>query len=655
MNEDKENITGQSSELPQARALFVPNSANAEDLTVRVVFATEAPARMYIPRLDIVGYESLSIKAEHVNLDRLNQGAPLLDNHRNYGSVRDAVLGAVQSVEIEGDQLVGTVKFSQRHKDVFDDVASGILRNFSIGYISRNHEEIPGASPDGGTLYRAISWEGMELSLVPIPADKDAQAKNQNILLTNSNSNTEMEEQVTTGAPTSPVQERSEMTPPTTPAPATGGDVDVAAERAQAVTAERNRAVAIRGLAAIANVGSEVVEDLIMRGVSVEDATREITNRWTNEQTSRPQPAQGAVTGDDETSRRATAMADAIYHRATGTGQVEGLARQYANLSMVRMGEDVLRRRGVNTSGMSNREIAKAVLSTRAGGTLHTGDFPDVLGNVLNRTLRDAYQQQERTFQTFCRRGTVSDFRTNYRVQLSGLIGGLDEVKEGGEYKAGSMSDAKEALTVKKYGKIVPYTWEMMINDDLSAFQRIAPAMAAEAAQLQSDIVYDLLTGSTTMADGNPVFSAARGNEAGSGAAISETTLNAAMVAMRTQKGLNGRFINVRPAFLIVGPGRELEARKLMTSITPNSTGDVNVFANALQIIVEPRLGDAWFVAANPGANAIDTIEYAFLDQNELVTETDQRFISDGASIKVRMVFGANVIDYRGLYRNPGA
>jgi hypothetical protein len=74
--------------------------------------------------------------------------------------------------------------------------------------------------------------------------------------------------------------------------------------------------------------------------------------------------------------------------------------------------------------------------------------------------------------------------------------------------------------------------------------------------------------------------------------------------------------------------------------------------------ISEPRLDaaseTAWYLAASP--NQIDTIEYAYLEgQQGAYIETRNGFDVDGVEIKCRLDFGAKAIDWRGLYKNPGA
>ena len=94
-------------------------------------------------------------------------------------------------------------------------------------------------------------------------------------------------------------------------------------------------------------------------------------------------------------------------------------------------------------------------------------------------------------------------------------------------------------------------------------------------------------------------------------------------------------------------------------NLVPAKTGDVVPQSiRTLTPIAEPRLdvasGTAWYLAANPAQ--IDTIEFAYLEgQQGAYIETRNGFDVDGVEIKCRLDFGAKAIDWRGLYKNPGA
>src|SRR3546814_20019818 len=80
---------------------------------------------------------------------------------------------------------------------------------------------------------------------------------------------------------------------------------------------------------------------------------------------------------------------------------------------------------GGNVRGVSRREVAVAALNLdndigQRAGMLSTSDFPQLMANTINRTLRAAYQEAPRTFQPWARMSTAPDFREIARVQLSG-------------------------------------------------------------------------------------------------------------------------------------------------------------------------------------------------------------------------------------------
>ena len=665
-NADSGEVTAQPLHL---EARFMPSSINAENRTVDLVFATEKP---FLRRSwDGPYLETLSFQPSSVRMERIQSGAPLCDNHKTYGKTTDSVLGVVERAWIEDGKGYATVRFSKRKEadDVFKDVQDGILKNISVGYRVYKYEI--SENETSADEYRAVDWEPFEVSIVPVPADYTAQIRSGDADDTNSvkiqikgkemlEENNEVPavaptEETRTSAPSVAPVTTADTTQPTPP------EATTEQRSAADLTAERKRVKTVTGLVRAAGLGTEVLDGFVERGTSVEDAAEEITQKWAE----RSAPAisgtnpEAAVTGQAEAQTRSEAMEIAIAHRAGVQGvELREDAREFRSMSMVDIARTWLESTGENTRGMSQSMIARKAMNlhrrSSSFGYHSTSDFPQILGNTVNRSLRAAYEAQSRTFQAFTRRTTANDFRAMTKVQLSGLVGNFEHIPEGGEYKAGSFSEAGEAYAVKKYGKKVTITWETLINDDLDAFSRIPMAIAAEAAQLQSDLVYGILTGSPLMGDGVALFASDHGNLASSGAAISVSTLGTARAAMRKQTGLNGRYINVQPAYLIVGPDREVEAQQILNgNMLANTTGEVNPFYQSLQLVVDPRLGSAWFLSAAPGA--VDTIEYAFLDgEGELFTETREDFDVDGTQVKARMVFGTKAIDWRGMYKNPG-
>jgi hypothetical protein len=129
---------------------------------------------------------------------------------------------------------------------------------------------------------------------------------------------------------------------------------------------------------------------------------------------------------------------------------------------------------------------------------------------------------------------------------------------------------------------------------------------------------------------------------------------------MRKQKSLSPSRptrepMNLSPRYIVVSPDKETEAAKMLTAILATQASNVNVFQGSLEPIVEARLtGNTWYLFADPAT--IDTIEYSYLEGEEgLFTEQRIGFEVDGIEIKGRVDFAAKAIDWRGIYKDPGA
>jgi hypothetical protein len=296
-------------------------------------------------------------------------------------------------------------------------------------------------------------------------------------------------------------------------------------------------------------------------------------------------------------------------------------------------------------------------LNCYRGGLHTTSDFPEILANVAGKTLRRAYEAAPQTFRPIVREVEVADFKEVSRVQL-GDAPSLEKVNEHGEFKRGTIGEGAEKYKVETYGKVIGITRQTLINDDLDAFTRVPTLFGRAAADLESDLVWGIMIQNPKMADGVDLFHGTHEN-LGSAAAIGETSLTAMRAAMRKQKGLNGRLLNLMPAYLMVPAVLETEAKKFLNrEILANKAQDVNVFAGSMELIVEPRLDEgsltAWYTAASTGQ--IDIIELAYLQgQRGVFLQSREGFDVDGLEIKARLDVAAKAIDFRGLFKNPGA
>lgn len=696
-------------------AAVVPATINEEERTVEVCWTTGAT----VQRLRFEGWdikivdEELAVDEQSIRLERLRSGAPFLNSHNGWSL--DAVLGVVveDSVRLEGGRGYARIRFSEREdvEPIWRDIKAGIIRNVSVGY--RVHEYRITEKDGERDHYLAVDWEPMEISAVAIGADPEAQMRSQEqhrapntCVLTRQDGTAAAaaEQKGTTmsgknkAAASETGHDRSNeqgietreggkapATPETPKAPAAeekraapggeqpkgqqpaaeqpseerGTDAETVAQRA--VAAERERTGTITELCRRHGLDGDFEQELIRTGATVAQAREKVLDKIAERdpfegrsyEPAQPRREDGQAVGYRD------AVTSALLHRHNpGAHDLTDGAREYRGMSLLEMARDALERQGVRTRGMSKLEIAGAVFEQRAAGYHSTSDFPAILANVANKTLRSAYETTPRTFSAWCRRATITDFKPVQRTQLSGAPD-LEKVLESGEFQYGTMGESKETYALATYGKIIGITRQTLINDDLDAFTRIPTAFGASAADLESDIVYAILMQNPKMGDGTALFHSNHGN-LGSAAVIDESSLTAAYRKYAQQTGIEGRKISVDPRYIIVPPGqRAVEARKHLTATTPASTSDVNTYANRLQVVEERRLipssgQDPWFLSADPAR--IDTVEYAYLDGQEGVfTETRMGFEVDGMEIKARHDFAAKAIDWRGLFKNPGA
>ena len=603
------------------RASFAPSSLDPDARTVDVVWSTGAPVK----RRDIDGdyVERLSLQPEAVDLSRLI-GASVLDAHRQT-AVRD-VLGTVRDAAVTGKEGIATIQFSTRPEvePIWQDVTAGILRHVSVGYSVESWDE----STEGGRRVRtAVRWTPHEISLVPSPADPGATVRMEDCIM----------EQQTPAAEASPVP------------------IGTAEESADPVQTRAGANAEIRSIARIAGLDQIWVDGQIDADVDADAARRaafeEIAKR------SAP-----AIRGEqvrielgeshDDPALRARQMGEALYSRINPRHELSDPARRYAYATPVDMARELLTLRGESTMSLS-----PATLITRA---LHTtSDFPIILGDTVGRVLRDAYQAAPSGVRRLGRQTTARDFRSVNKIML-GEAPLLEKLNEHGEIKAGTMAEAREAYKVETWARKIGITRQVLVNDDLGAFADLARRMGQAAAETEARILVALLESNTgngpKLSDNKTLFHADHGNKAGSGAAISDATLSAARLALRTQTGIEDRTIRVTPRNLLVPPALETEAEKWLASVSPARADDVNPFAGALSLVVEPRLSNTtrWYVTADPAE--IDGLEYAYLAGGEgPQVESKSGWDVDGVEIRVILDYGAGFIDHRGWYANPGA
>jgi hypothetical protein len=615
--------------------------------------------------------------------------------------------------------------------------SAGILQNLSFGTFVYKREKLQTEGmPEGKPpylndkeigMFKATDWEPFEISPCTVPADF-------NTCFLSAQPTGEV---TVSGMPEnpgvidvlraiSPQKEKPAMEQTTTQD--TGADARTVNEQAlatareEAVQAERQRVSEIQSLSATAikyGIDGTVISEFIAKGVPVDQARKELFDKLADlgERGMPPRPGERGpkvpTTGEvsltrDGSEQHLACMQMALLLRADGrfflarrrdhngneTGEyLDGygpeqqrraveMAREYRNFKLIDMAKEALAFRGINPRGMDVTRIAELALHGLsrgpeffAGGAESTSDFPAILANVANKTLRQGYEAYPRTFQPFCRQVTAQDFKPINRVMLADAPV-LQALNEKGEYHRANLTDNNINYSLGTYGEIVALTRKVIINDDLQAFTRVPALLGVAAAQLESNTVWGIITSNPAAVyagdkNSTALFHANHANLlTGAASSIDNTVQNAvpltalgkARGAMRLQKGPQGTPLNLIPRFIAVPTALETYMLQLVYPIniaSADATKVVPEWVRSLVPVVEPRLDAAtngttgWYLIADPAQ--IDTVEYCYLEgQQGVYIETKQGFEVDGVEIKARMDFGAAALDFRGLQKNAG-
>ncbi len=357
--------------------------------------------------------------------------------------------------------------------------------------------------------------------------------------------------------------------------------------------------------------------------------------------------------GDNRLSDFKAAAQDVLLRRAgVSVSEPHPGARDLQRLGIVGMAEAILSMTGKATRDMNPGSVISAALST--------SDFPALLANTAGKAMALGYESAPNGHTLWTAERDVADFKQQTLVNLSEAPG-LLEIPELAEYKHGQMSDGAAAFQIAAYGRILQISRQALVNDDLSAFTIMPKAFGVAARRLEADKVYGVLNGNPTLGDGFALFSTDHGN-LGAAAALSIASLGTARSAMRQQKGLAGLgYVDPQPKFLIVPAALETSAEQILSSLVDPSRNNATPnaeFIRGLTLVADPRLDahsvTAWYLSASP--SQIEGILRAYLaGEPRPYLEENTEFERDAISYKVRLDFAAGVIDYRGLYKNPGA
>lgn len=605
-------------------AVFRASTLNEEARSIDVIWSSGATVKRWsYSEGDYL--EALDMTPSAVDLGRLNAGASFCDNHQQ--DTMASRLGAVVpgSARIEKGLGVATIVLSTSTagEQILADLRAGLPLPISVGYRVSAYEKSEGDEASLPT-FTATRWEPMELSAVVIPADPAARARS------------EPAEGLRHSVPI--IVRRAES--------AAGQLEPEMSDNAE--TLERTRAAEIMTLSENHNIPLRLARKAVAEGKTLPEF-REMALDHKRKEQSKTEIFSIAPMGYDASERSLTErMSDVISGRISRAHKPADDARSLVGLSVPELARRSLEARGTGTAGMAPNQLVERALNT-------TSDFPAALAMAGQRELVKAYGATPSGLKSIAKATTARDFRPKVNVILAGG-GQLLKVNEHGEYRRASFVEGTETYGLSSFGRIFGITRQALVNDDLGVFADLPARFGRAATEFEVSFLANVLEANGKMGDGKAVFHADHKNLAATGSTLSVTSLSAARLAMRQQVDANGDLVSIVPKYLIVPAALETAAEQLLATITATTANDVNPFGGKLELIVEPRLksATAWYLSADP--QQFPSLEYAHLEGEE-APRLDQRvgFDVDGMEFKVALDFGAAIVDFRGLFKNPGA
>jgi len=633
------------------------STVNEEERTVELSFSSETPYERWF------GPEILSHDPDAIDLTRLQEVGVLLFAHGRDARYGKLPIGSIEKVWLDQSQRKAraVVKFDDDEESdkIFQKVKKGMIKGVSVGYAVSSWEEVKAGkmSANGrhmGPAYVALKWQPFEISIEPTPADPSVGVGR--------NFEQEREEDTMHGLKRLALQAQGFMVPDTganvggaAPAGETNArstqqpPVNVDELQRQAAEAERARVTEISQLCRTFGLDDA---EFIRTGASVQEVKDIILQKQVESR--KPQTTHVEVRVEEADKFRAAAS-DALLLRAGRHLQkpADG-AQELRSLRLRDLAIECLRRAGEDQAHLlRDEELLKRAL-------MPDSTFQAIVSNAVNKTLSQTYHEAPTTFQLWTSKGSNPDFKAAEHYRIS-EAGNLELTPQNNTIPYDTpMKDEKVTKAVLTYSKRWGFTREAFINDDLSILTRVPAAYVTAAKRGINQLVYKMLATNPVIFDGKQLFHTDHRN-LGTGGPIGKDSMSEARLKMRTQKDQRGiATLNLSPRYLLVPASLETEASQFMRSeadLSSSNSGVANVFRNSYTVIVDAELDayspEAWYLAADQ--NLADTIEVTYLrGQEEPTLETDIPFDRLGMDFRIYFDYGVTVLDYRGLFKNPG-
>lgn len=323
----------------------------------------------------------------------------------------------------------------------------------------------------------------------------------------------------------------------------------------------------------------------------------------------------------------------------------------------------------------------------RVRESMTTSDFPILTGDVLDRMMLQRFRSYPQTWQQYVKVvRNLRDFRTVNRIGMDGLDDVWTKIPEAGEITYANPEESEATYTPAKFGKAAKLSWELIMADDLRAFDDVPNWLGVGGARTISHFVTTLYV--DTNGPHASVYTVGNANIVTGNPALSVTALNTAYGQLANMTDAGGNPIVIDAAVLVVPPALEVTARNIVNATMVNmvNTGGAtgqelavsNWFGSRFSVVVNPWIpivaatadgNTSWYLFADPATNtpAIEVGTVRGFDEPQLfqkVADTARLgggiaqelgdFLTMSTQYKGLMAFGGAVVNARATVASEG-
>lgn len=354
------------------------------------------------------------------------------------------------------------------------------------------------------------------------------------------------------------------------------------------------------------------------------------------------------------------------------------MGKDFRNVTLHQLMDETIFRAGKSFHG--NRKSVAFIEATmeadrllRANPGYSTLSVTNILENVANKMILNAYSAVNVVWPMFCAVKNLTDFKPHYFYRLT-TDGGYKKVGATGQLKHGTFSDQRYSLAADTYGMVLSLSRQDIINDDLNAFEQVMSQLGRLATLAIEYEVFKLLLTTSTLFQDVPNQHNLIVDELGiDGLKVAEATFDAMVDA-------HGKPVLVTPDRLLVGSNQKATAIQLYKdqairdSTISTATSQImvqNHYANRFTPINSPMINNtylrdmdnkaltgqsqtAWWLFADPAILA--AIHVGFLNGNNVPMLESGPLSFDTLGIAWRSVsdFGVGEGDFRAVIKSTG-